>query len=334
VEFPSNITMRDLARAAGVAPSTVSKALRDDPSIPSQRCVEIKELAERLGYKPNPMVSALMAQLHRQRRRSDPYHIAWLDFWNANEPPIPISKPLLDGARECAKELGYNIEVHRVAADQTSLDRLRRILLTRGQWGIIIPPVPKSAMYLSLDLRGLTGVTIGTSLHQPVMHRVAPNHFQGTQLAMDHLQEKGFRRIGLVLSPAKHQRVEGKWLGAYLARQYESPAGEHIPPLFATESNKAAFTKWLQQYKPDAIMLGEEHILDWIKGTARSKTKRPAIACLAREITEDKVAGIDCQPKGIGAAAVKMLISQIHRNERGTPSEPHTVFLDGVWVDQ
>jgi len=325
--------MRGLARIAGVSTSTVSKALRDDPTIPKSRCTAIKKLARKHGYRPHPMVSALMAQLHRQRRRDDPCHIAWLDLWGKDEVPIPILKPLLEGAQARAEELGYGIEVYRVVKDGLRIDRLRQILMTRGQWGIIIPPVPESAMNLSLDLSGLAGVTIGTSLHRPIMHRVAPNHFQIAQLAFDRLRSKGFCRIGLALSAAKNQRVEGRWLGAYLARQCEIPTGQKIPPLIMENSGQREFLAWLKEYEPDVVMLGELHVMEWMSMMAFPRKKRPAIACLAHEITQSKVQGIDCQPKRIGAAAVEHVISQIHRNERGIPPEPHTTYLDGVWVD-
>ena len=44
--------MRDVAQAANVSVSTVSKALRNDPTIPDGRCRSIQEMAERLGYRP------------------------------------------------------------------------------------------------------------------------------------------------------------------------------------------------------------------------------------------------------------------------------------------
>src|SRR5512133_1061710 len=77
----SGVTMADVARAAGVARSTVSKALRSDPSI-SERCrKKVRQAATALGYAPDPMVAALMARLHSRRRRNDPHHIAWIDLW-------------------------------------------------------------------------------------------------------------------------------------------------------------------------------------------------------------------------------------------------------------
>jgi hypothetical protein len=100
--------MRDVAHAANVSVSTVSKALRNDPTIPEGRCRSIQEMAERLGYRPHPMVAVLMAQMHHHRRRSDPHHLAWLDFWAGakRKRETVNSDHILNGARIRAGELG------------------------------------------------------------------------------------------------------------------------------------------------------------------------------------------------------------------------------------
>jgi len=324
-------TMRQLARLAGVSQSTVSKALRDDPTLPAKRCAEIKKLAAKMGYRPNPLVSALMAQLHRHRRRTDPHRIAWLDLWPASGDPdlMPILKPLLRGARQRAESLGYGIEVYRAAVEHLNADRLRRILMARSQWGLIIPPVPKSAGTFQLDLRGLTGVTVGTSLHHPVMHRVSPNHYQGGQLACDRLREKGFRRIGLVMSPAYNERVEERWLAAYLARQQQWPGAERLPPLWVDRDGSPAFDRWRQRHKPDAILIAESYVAAWLP-----EKKCPALVWLHGATDRARTWGIDYQWEKLGAAAVELVMGQIHRNERGSPPIPHTLLLDVAWIER
>lgn len=323
--------MRQLARLAGVSQSTVSKALRDDPTLPVKRCAEIKKLAAKMGYRPNPLVSALMAQLHRHRRRSDPHRIAWLDLWPDTGDPdlMPILKPLLRGARQRAESLGYGIEVYRAAVEQLNADRLRRILMARSQWGLIIPPVPKSASTFQLDLRGLTGVTVGTSLHRPVMHRVSPNHYQGGQLACDRLREKGFQRIGLVMSPAYNERVEERWLAAYLARQQQWPGPERLPPLWVDRDGRPAFERWRQRHKPDAILIAESYVASWLP-----EGKRPTLVWLHGATDHAHSWGIDYQWEKLGAAAVELVMGQIHRNERGSPPIPHTLLLEVAWIER
>lgn len=321
--------MDAVASAAGVARSTVSKALRNDPTIPHKRCLAIQKIATRLGYRPNPMVATLMAQLHSQRRRTDPYHIAWLDLWSERDPPpVPIIEPLLQGARRRAVELGYDIEVYHPARDGIGPSRLRQILTTKSQWGLIIPPVPESAMRYPLDLRGLAGVTVGTSLHEPVMHRVSPNHFQGAQLACERLRSAGFNRIGLALSRAMNERVERKWLGGFLAEQYRWPSAQSLPALLVDPEEEARFEAWRREQRPDVLLIAEPHVAAW----AKRNGKRLPVAWLALlEQGSKRAQGIDYQPELLGGAAVELVIAQIHRNERGSPANPHTVYLESVW---
>jgi LacI family transcriptional regulator len=327
--------MRQVAQSADFAVSTVSKALRNDPTIPEARCREIQALAKRLGYRPNPMVATLMAQLHNRRRCNDPHHIAWIDLW-----PSPCDKdvamgaaPVLMGARERAQEMGYGIEVYPVARDQMSPERLRRVLTSRGQWGMIIPPVPESAMGYPLDLRGLAAVTIGTSLHESALHRVSPNHFQGCALAFEQLGAKGFSRIGLVLSPAMNKRVEGKWLGAFLASQHRLPMTHRVAALIAERDDSQTLARWLRRERPDAVLAAE--VFAWRQAIHlnRDQARAPAIGWLMKQKTPRGLGYLDYRPEQLGRVAVEMVVAQIHRNERSKPTVPQTVLIDAVWRD-
>ena len=330
------ITMRQVAEAVGVAVSTVSKGLRNDPSIPKDRCLEIQNAANRLGYRPHPLVANLMSQMHHHRRRSDPYHIAWIDLWpKGGDQGIDVMSvaPVLRGASERAHDLGYGIEVYPAGREGLTPESLHRMLTTRGQWGVIIPPVPAAAGTYPLDLRGLTGVTIGTSLHEPVMHRVSPNHFQGCVLAFGRLHAKGFRRIGLVLTYSMNERVEGKWLGAFHYCQQSLPKRDRVTPLLVGKEDGDAIERWLRLEHPDAVLVAEN--LNWPE-TPRSEdhaVTKPYTSWLMRQTGSGGNAGLDLQEEQLGRVAVEMVVAQIHRNERGSPTIPHTVLIDAVWVE-
>jgi LacI family transcriptional regulator len=324
--------MRQVAAAVGVSVSTVSKGLRNDPSIPKDRCLEIQAAANRLGYRPHPLVATLMSQMHHHRRRSDPHHIAWIDLWPDGGVNAMSAAPILHGAAERAHELGYGIEVYPVGRDGITPERLHRMLTARGQWGVIIPPVPAAAGKFPLDLRGLTGVTIGTSLREPVMHRVSPNHFQGCVLAFENLRAMGFQRIGLILTHSMNERVEGKWLGAFHSCHQSLPKRDRVAPLLVGKEDGDAIERWLRRDNPDAVLVAEN--LDW-PGTSRSKhhaVTKPFIAWLMRQDGSACNAGLDLREEQLGRVAVEMVVAQIHRNERGSPSIPHTVLIDAVWA--
>jgi LacI family transcriptional regulator len=131
-----------------------------------------------------------------------------------------------------------------------------------------------------------------------------------------------------------HKRVEGKWLGGYRAEQELWPEVEKLPALLADEEDEQRFTTWRKQFKPDAILLAETHVERWIEAIGLRGRRAPVVAWLRRiESMPKNTFAIDTRPDKMGAAAVELVVAQIHRNERGSPETPHTLLLDGVWSE-
>lgn len=61
------LTMQDVARASGYSRAAVSMALRGDRSIPEATRNRIRAVADRLGYRPSPLVAALMSRRRKGR---------------------------------------------------------------------------------------------------------------------------------------------------------------------------------------------------------------------------------------------------------------------------
>ena len=57
-----NVTIKDIARELGVSPSTVSRALKDHPDISPETKRLVRELVEKLKYKPNAIALSLRSQ--------------------------------------------------------------------------------------------------------------------------------------------------------------------------------------------------------------------------------------------------------------------------------
>src|SRR3546814_674692 len=55
----SVITIYDIARALGISPSTVSRALKDDTIISSETRKKVQKTAAEMGYQPNSIASSL-----------------------------------------------------------------------------------------------------------------------------------------------------------------------------------------------------------------------------------------------------------------------------------
>jgi DNA-binding LacI/PurR family transcriptional regulator len=84
------VTIREVAQAAGVHHTTVSRALRNHPALPPETRKRVQAVARKLGYRLNPLVSAWMAQRKSSRKALDSGQVAYLsshpdrDAWRAS----------------------------------------------------------------------------------------------------------------------------------------------------------------------------------------------------------------------------------------------------------
>ena len=127
------MTLQDVADRAGVHRSTVALALRDHPRIPADTRELIRALAEKLGYRQNPLVAALM----RSRRSGNAVKHGTLAFLT-NYPtrdgwrPIHHNRPdFFPGAVARAKDFGYKLEHFWLGEPGMTPARLSAILRAR-----------------------------------------------------------------------------------------------------------------------------------------------------------------------------------------------------------
>jgi LacI family transcriptional regulator len=92
---PHRVTIKDIAREAGLTPSSVSRALNDHPRISPETKARVMQLAQKLGYAPNLFARGLV--------NKKTYLIGLLayDFRN------PFYAELTRSLQDTAQELGY-----------------------------------------------------------------------------------------------------------------------------------------------------------------------------------------------------------------------------------
>ena len=59
------IRLKDIAEKAGLSVAAVSMALKDHRSLPASTIKKVKALAKKMGYAPDPALSALAAYRSR-----------------------------------------------------------------------------------------------------------------------------------------------------------------------------------------------------------------------------------------------------------------------------
>lgn len=334
-------TLREIAAAAGVHHTTMSRALRHHPEISSARARELRAFAEKMGYVPDPMLSALAA--YRTRRRPAAFHsvIAWLNpsLRRAEWRRFRTYRMYYESAADRARELGYQLDEVVLPRSGAGAARVTTMLNARNISGVIVGPAPVPGMRLDMiDWRSFSAVRVGESLHSPRLHAITAHHSQSMFRVMGELKERGYRRPGLFVSLHLDERTSYRWSSAFLrTRMGFGPEAEKVPlGLFPEEkADMGKLLAWIREGRPDVIVtVGEPDLLPTLRGKAGLKVPQDIGLCaLVQPDDGEPITGIDENNPEVGAAAVNQLVAMMTRQERGVPANPHSLRIDNLWLE-
>lgn len=330
--------MADVAQAVGLSRAAVSMALKKDPSIPASTRKRVEEAARKLGYRPNPLITALMVNLRRagkgNRRQSET--LALLDL---NSPEITKARFLslefyLEGARKRAENLGFAVELFTMREPGMTHRRLQRILQTRGIQGVILGPLPALAPVIDLDRERFSVASLGYNAREG-FDICTHHHYANMMLAIRNLTNRGYRKIGFCSSMHWDEMVYGLYSAAYLHAQIMEKCIASMPLcIFQNEDFKSTFTKWLRKHRPEAIISGMGvPFLEVLKSEGLRVPQDIGFVSLTRMGEHADFAGVyECHEK-IGATAVDSVTSQMNRNETGIPESRKVILREGIWFN-
>lgn len=330
--------MADIARKLGLGRSTVSMALRDHPEISAATRKRVREAAEELGYRPDPLISLLMSNLHEGSDRPRDTVLAVINepekTWSWRE--RPMFRAMWAGMEEQARRRGYGLEEFRIGAHGLPPDRLLHILRARGIAGAIIAPKLQCGPSVFNGWAEFACVTVNWSVSSPAnLPRSCIASFHNFNRAWAALEDRGYRRIGLVTNPGISARTGHQHLAAHLTKLHLLPPERRVPALSLPPENPdlPLVRAWLDRERPDAVLVDDAHgMLDSLSRVADVPGSL-GVAALELGNAPAGMAGIDEHVEEIGAAAVDMLIGRLQRNERGLPDNPRLLHVPGSWRD-
>jgi LacI family transcriptional regulator len=335
VPIPKPVRLQDIADQAGVSRATVSLALRDHHSISPPTRARIHALAEKLGYRPNPLVSALMTyQRATQPQRAVNLVLAFvINFSRRAAWRNYLSEDLLSSAAARAQQHGYRLDEFWLGDSRLSDRRLSAVLYQRGVPGVIVAPLPSAHGHLRMEWPHFSVVAIGNSMLRPPVHRVTTNRFLAMRLAVRHLRRLGFRRLGLAIHVNQDARVDHQWGAAFLWEQQRVPVAQRTSPFVVEERdwNARKFAEWWAANQPEVVLGYDPVIIRWLRNEGKRVPEEVGFVHLWNPDQSGQFAGIYHDPPAIGAAAVDFLVGMIQRNERGVPSAPQTLLLEARW---
>lgn len=200
------ISINDIARALGISPSTVSRALKDHPDISTETKRVVKEYAEQVNYRPN----ALALSLKRQRSNTLGLVIPEIvhHFFSS----------VISGIEELAYAKGYRLIICQSNEDYNREVINTQVLLDHRADGILVS-MSKSTKdhghFKDLIDSGIPIVFLDRVCEEVETDRVVTADFEGALLATGHLLERGCRKILHLASP-QHLLIGKLRLEGYL----------------------------------------------------------------------------------------------------------------------
>lgn len=196
------ISIKDVAKAAGVSHSTVSRALADNPLITAKTRARIQRLAQKMGYSPNAIARGLVMQ------RTHAIGVIVTSIAD------PFVSEVVRGIEEVAGNHHYRVFLGTSHNDPT---REMNLVKAMREWrvdGVIVAASRVGSLYKPLLKEiGVPIVLINNQHEGTYLHSVAVDDVRGAQLATAHLIGLGHRVIGHILGPKEHasssNRLEG-----------------------------------------------------------------------------------------------------------------------------
>ncbi|WP_138495097.1 LacI family DNA-binding transcriptional regulator [Paenibacillus pinistramenti] len=205
------VTIKDVAKMAGVSPSTVSRVLSNHPRISAETSRKVKDVMEELGYHPNIMAKSLVSK-------------------TTNTICVLLPKPaeelfsnlffmeLIRGIVAQANRAGYDVLLSSGSSEKEELGAVSRLLNGRRVDGAILLYSRKDDPVVDFLLEhGYPFTLIGRSEEHPDILTVDTDNVQAAYDATKHLITMGHERIGFVSGPPNLVVSQDRLLGYRLA---------------------------------------------------------------------------------------------------------------------
>lgn len=329
--------MADIAKRIGVSTSTVSRALKGNPRISKSTCQRVQKVAREMGYRPSPLVRALM----ESRRSSSKQEICTIAFITDDRSPKdwshkPTCTQTFDGVTKRSKELGYRIDVLSTQELNLESNQLEKVLLARGITGAIFGFSKASTPNFSFDASDFAVVGLASYFRTFSLDRVKDHGFFNVQLGLRKLRELGYQKIGLVVPSYNNELVGCSWTAAALEDSRTLPKRSQCPPLVTTEVDcpSEEFFRWFDRHEPDAFLVYRVPVCAFLKSRGLTIPENIGVAWLFRSDEDVKRgAGINANLEESGVALVDTLSAKLHANDFGVLEHNRHLLIDGFWVN-
>ncbi|MCY9694165.1 LacI family DNA-binding transcriptional regulator [Paenibacillus alginolyticus] len=301
------VSIKDIAKKAGVSISTVSYALNGNPKVTKETSSRILAVAKELNYMPNAAARSL-------KKRETKIIGAFLTDFNG-----AFYGELLQGIKEVLNKKGYDLIVCSGAQSH-------RLLPERNIDGaIVLDSSFSSDELLQYAELGHKLVVLDRELNHSNVNQVLLDNKAGASLAMEYLIEKGHRKIYVITGPeASFDSMQRLQAVRQVVERHQPLAYTQIQGDFNKSAGEEAAERIIQEYtEPVAVFcLNDEMAIGLYNAVKESEYRIGTHIHIIgfdnielTQYTEPRLATIDYSKRKWGALASEQLLKLIADEE-------------------
>lgn len=307
-------------------------ALQGHPHIAAETAKRIIAEAERLGYRPDPGLSAIAKLRWRADGVETGRVIAFVH--DVPAPRLLSSIDRYEGARASAERFGYKLVGFRLSDVDGSCQRLGEMFSARAIQGVVFDAALEPAKIAGFPLHQVCAVWCGTREEGVQMHTVEVDAFRRVEIAWEQARATGARRIGLLIthSPVDERLVPVLAAYGYLAKRARSGApGVLDISAIPKAAHSAVLRAWITDKNPDLVIAsgngGYHHLLELGVQIPRD------LGYISLHIWPDdpRLSGFPPLLREQGEAAVRLLRQELLHLQLGPPEIPTILTLKPRW---
>jgi len=327
------ISLRDVARAAGVSVGTASQAMRGVGSTSLTTRQRIRRIADALGYRPDVLMSMAGARHAVGRRGGSGLLFGLLEARSAAHqeryPFIRFSK----ACEERAMLEGCDF----VRSNVTSVPSLRRKVREwyhRGVRGIVLSHWFHQEWLGEVDWSPFALVYLGGKFEAPFVTTVCLDFPRALALTLSKALEE-YDRVGVMLRRDGDQPIFDDLLRLGVAEDRRASFPSRVSTLtlpfrIGTTSFAKMLRSWLREARPEALI---GFPIDHSQLAEVRRKRLPFFFCAGNRVA-DGCAGVEEPVEELARFAIRTLTEKVRRHELGIPHRPELILIPPAWTDR
>lgn len=249
-------TIKEVASVAGVSTQTVSRVINERPDVSPETRRRVQEVIKELSYQP----SALARSLISQRSHTLGVVTAGLRYIGPSR--------TLSGISSAAEEAGYSVLLKELPSfDTDDITPIFQAFLSRHVDGIIwaVPEVGENRKWVGNPPADIEVPLVYLTMEpQNNLSVVSIDNYLGGRMAMSHLLEQGYRKIGHVSGPLdwwEARQRKAAWTNALTEADLDASETHSVEGNWSPASGALAIEKLFDQYADmDSVFVGNDQM--------------------------------------------------------------------------